>query len=312
MTERKEVEKESYRIEKIRIAMIAGIVLTFLLFGQMTFQVYATITPTTVSTTMHFNDDWNGRVGKLLQIQTNFTMQRTDTLQYGTLFTRLNASGWISVNGKKIGFRFWTTKYPTAKIYGVLDKKVETTSSSPVRYGWDGITFISVDSRPLHVEYDHPDNGPYESPSYDVPPNEADPTTLQGYGRYHHHIPVWRIEDMIAGGTLMSLAGAIAALIGVLLAIPELISDIIALFLSVVAGVLAVLGLVVRVFTESVLRTELGDGWTWIWGLGSWWIFFWWIQSFGRWRDWPWLFAIIGGGGGRIEMGKMVPALYKW
>jgi hypothetical protein len=292
------------------IAILSAAVLIFLLLGQISFRVYAETAPIIeAKTEMHFNDSWSGNVnGRSLQIRTNYTMERIDTLSLSGIpqFTQIKASGWVEVNGERIPFRFYTTEYPTFKIYSVFheDKKVSLASfetlSSPVYEIWDGITFITAASTPLHVEYNHPDNGPYDPPTYNIHPDEASPITLKGTGKYHHHIPVWTINDIKNSGTLTSLAGAIGSLLALLLTIPEAISKIVALFVSVVAGVLAVLGLVIRAFVESVLQTELNDGWTWVWGQGSWWIFFWWWQSFGRWRDCGWFFMTIRMGGGSV------------
>jgi|GEM_PF-6774149 len=297
------------------VAILSAIVLIFLLMGQMSFQVYAETVPTIeIETEMRLNDTWSGNVnGRLLQIRMNYTIKRIDTLSLSgrPQFTEIRARGWVEVNGERILFQFYTTKYPTDKIYGVFRKKISLASSNtlsnPVYEIWDGIKFITTASTPLHVEYNHPDNGPYNPPTYNIPPNEASPTTLKGVGKYHHHIPVWMINDIKKSGTLTSLAGAIGSLLALLLGIPEFISKIIALFVATVAGILAVLGIAIRAFAESVLQTELNDGWTWVWGVGSWWIFFWWWQSFGRWRDWGWFFMTIklggcGGSGGFARM----------
>jgi type IV secretory pathway VirB2 component (pilin) len=269
--------------------------------------VYAQTAPIIkTKTEMYFNDSWSGNVnGRSLQIRANYTMERIDTLSLLgiSLFTQIKASGWVDVNGERISFRFNTTEYPTYKIYSVFNKRASSalfeTLSSPVYETWDGITFITTASTPLHVEYNHVDNGPYNPPTYNIPPNEASPTTLKGTSKYHLHIPVWMINDIKNGGTLTSLAGAIGAFLALLLGVPELLSKIVALFLGIVAGVLAILGLAITAFAESVLRTELNDGWTWVWGMGSWWILVWWWQSLGRWRDWGWLFTTILPGGGR-------------
>ncbi|MEM2912652.1 MAG: hypothetical protein QW146_09140 [Candidatus Bathyarchaeia archaeon] len=275
----------------------------FLLLGHISLSAYAEAAPLIeVKTERHFNDSWVGNVkGQPLRIRANFKMERIDTLSlFGApRFTQLKADGWVEVNGELVPFKFNTTKYPIYKIYNVFNRKSSMAFdplSNPVRYSWFGVTFISTRSSPLHVEYDHPDNGPYQPPTYNIPPDEASPTALTGIsGRYHLHIPVWIINDIKNSGTLTSLAGATASLIGFLLALPEpVISKIVGLFLSAAGGVLAILGLLRRAFAESVLQTELGDGWTWVWGQGkfvTWFIeVYWWWQSFGRWRDWGWFF----------------------
>lgn len=288
------------------VVILLAVVLVLLLLGQTSLRVYAEIIPIAkVSTKMCFNDSWStNNNGRILRIRTNYTIERIDMLSLSgmSLFTQLKASGYVEVNGERIPFLFNTTKYPTYKIYGVFNKRDLSTSfqtlSSPVYETWDGITFITTASAPLHVEYNHPDNGPYTPSTYNIPPDESSPTILKGNSKYHHHIPVWMINDIKNGGTLTSLAASVGSLLALLLGIPEKISKIVALFVAIVAGVLAILGLLIRAFIESVIQTELNDGWTWVWGMGRWWIFFWWWQSFGRWRDWGWFFMTIRLGGG--------------
>jgi hypothetical protein len=275
-----------------RTPLFAAVLFLSLLLGQMILEVQSTITPKTVVTEMRVDEDiWVQ--SKSLRIQANYTIRRIDTIQYGMQFTHLYANGRITVNGERLPFEFKTERYPTYKIYAAT----AGLSSSPVRYTWDGITFISADSTPYHVEYDHVDNGPYSPPTYDIPPNEADPTTLKGCAKYHHHIPQWTIKDMATSGTLTALAGAVGTVIVALLKIPDVTSKVIASFLLVIPAVLAILGLLIKVFVEAILQTELDDGWTWLWGLESrsilGWTFFWWRESFGRWRDWGWSFWYV-------------------
>lgn len=292
------------------IAIVLTTFLIFLLLGQMSFRVYAEIIPVAeVKTEVFFNYHWSENVnGRLLQIRTNYVMERIDTVTLTGIpkLTQLRAYGWVEVNGDRIRFLFNTTKYPTDKIYSIFKVKSTSTrtfsgSASPVYEIWDGITFITTASSPLHIKYNHPDNGPYYPSTYDIPPNEASPTTLKGNEKYHRHIPVWIIDDMKKRGNLMSLVGAIASLIAILLSIPEGFTKILAVVLGVIGGVLAVLGIAIVIFAEEVLETEMSDGWTWIWGEGKWWRFLWWWQSFGRWRDWGWFFftTTARGGGGR-------------
>jgi len=151
---------------------------------------------------------------------------------------------------------------------------------NPVRYTWDGnITFISVDSEPLYVKYDHPDNGPYDPPTYDIPPNEKDATIMKGYTRGIGHIPVHIIDLMkqavsIACGIDMIIAGIILAATGVGVLIAALVE-----------GIIIATGILVNWFIDNVITSELGDGWMYTWGYGSFWIFHWMWISFGAWRD---------------------------
>lgn len=105
---------------------------------------------------------------------------------------------------------------------------------------------------------------------------------------------------MAEGGTFASWAGAVAALIIILLVIPEFISKIVAELLGIIPAILAALGLTVKIFTDTVLKTELSDGWQYIWDVSKFYFFthkfVYWTMSFGRLIDWgfPFIFPVSG------------------
>lgn len=290
---------------KLIVIKALAILLIFLLFGQMSFQVYAqTIPAVEVKTLVLFNNCWNENFkGRWLQIKTSYVMEKIDTTTLTGIpkLTQLKAYGWVEVNGERIQFIFNTTKYPTEEIYNIF--KVSSTSfnrfsqpmsMNPVYEIWDGITFITTASSPLYVRYNHPDNGPYSPPTYEIYPNEVSSTILKGDSKYHCHIPVQVLDEAVNRGTLMALIGGIIDFILALLLLPEpIISKTLAVILAIIAGVLSICGLTVALFIGEVLRTEMNDGWTWLWGIGKWGPFHWWWQSFGKWRDWGWFFLVI-------------------
>jgi hypothetical protein len=62
-------------------------------------------------------------------------------------------------------------------------------------------------------------------------------------------------------------------------------------------------------FLTDKLETELGDGWIYLWGLGSFSIFHWWTMSFGALYDWGWFFIspFINPGDSGSYGGEVVP-----
>jgi len=298
-----------------------SLVLISLLLGQVICYVHATSTPLVITTQRGFNDSWYFKANEMLCVKRNLTASRIDTLVGGTWYMEIKTEGYVDVydeNGAGIRLKIFlnSTKYPKAKIYSDnLNEHyeppslksasnhphqcVDTTNGYDIaHYDWDGINFLQAPgSYAWHVDYDHPNNVDDSGASgtyYNVPQNEGEATTLHGDGKYHHHIPSWVIDDMIEAGSTIRLIGQIGAFIAILLGLPELVvSKIVAAVAALVACIIAIVGMTIQVFAQSVLKTELGDGWTWTWGHGQWWVFAYWWQSFGRWRDWGFFWYVV-------------------
>lgn len=165
------------------------------------------------------------------------------------------------------------------------------TVQNPVRYNWNGITFISTKSTPLYVAHDHPDTGPYDSPTYDIPVDEVSSTVLvANSGTRCIHLPKHIVDDMKESGTIaFALSAAITPILVWLFGLPELVgTKLAALILGLVDVIILCFGLAFTWWVDNVVRTEMGDGWSYMWGFGSWWIFNWCWISFGAWRDAGW------------------------
>jgi len=164
------------------------------------------------------------------------------------------------------------------------------TTYEPVRYSWEGVTFISTQSRPLYVRYDHCDNGPYPNPTYDIPVDEAESTKIRTTtGRLITHLPKHVVDNM-KSGLAFGLAPVITDIVAILWGLPDLVgTKTAALILSAVDLILIGLGWVYNLWVDNIVKTEMGDGWQYTWGAGGWWIFKWCTISFGAWRDigWP-------------------------
>jgi hypothetical protein len=171
----------------------------------------------------------------------------------------------------------------------VNNSTVDTIVETPVRYTWDGnVTFISTESRPYYVKYDHPDNGPYSNATYDIPPNEADPATvLTGSGGIAiSHVPVHDMDQMKTNSEFGAAGIALLAAAVALLLTPEPIATkVAAAILALVWAIIVFVYAAFNYWLDTYWRTEQYDGWTYMGGVGSWSIFHWCWISFGSWRD---------------------------
>ncbi|MEM2102186.1 MAG: hypothetical protein QXM22_01570 [Candidatus Bathyarchaeia archaeon] len=161
-------------------------------------------------------------------------------------------------------------------------------------YWWNGIAFVpsgtynDFKGRSVWIKYDHPDNYQRYRLNPDGTPNANQGYTLTGTnGRYAQHLTVQEINDMIFNGNIGRLAMTIGGIV-----IGALISGIgwlLAIFMNII-------GWVFSQWTDVVVKTELGDGWFYVWDLGRW--DYWWLHSvwfsasFGAWRDWRWHFYL--------------------
>jgi hypothetical protein len=176
-----------------------------------------------------------------------------------------------------------------------LSELKESVSSSdqllyeenPIRYSWKGITFISTQSNPLFVKYDHPDNGPYSNPTYDIPPDEKSGQIISGNNAKAVHIPVHEVNDLKSKTEIsIVLAEALVNVIIKLLEVPEPVATKISAGIAAgLALLIAIVGITAVTFIEKVVATEMGDGWWYMYDFGSFWIFKWCTYSIGAWRD---------------------------
>jgi hypothetical protein len=171
-----------------------------------------------------------------------------------------------------------------------LKESVSTSDQlqeNPIRYSWKGITFISTQSTPLFVKYDHPDNGPYSNPTYDIPPDEKSGQIISGSNAKAVHIPVHEVNDLKSRADIcFDLASALVPVILWLLKVPEAVATKISA--GITAGLMLLIklvGITVVTFIEKVIATEMGDGWWYMYDFGSFWIFKWCTYSIGAWRD---------------------------
>ncbi|MEM2912501.1 MAG: hypothetical protein QW146_08365 [Candidatus Bathyarchaeia archaeon] len=237
------------------------------------------------------------RTVSIAGIQENITITRYDIMfQNGSNYIKLDGIYRPSKTGE-YGLLMETELIPLSRLEKVTKSRV--LAYNPVRYEWDGIIFIDDSSTPLYVRYDHPDNGPYENPRYDIPPNERDNTVLHGNSKLHTHIPTHIMQKIKEKGTLAVLIQEIMTpILFYMLGVPELVgTKLAALALAIVEGVIALLGYTFNWWLDNILTTELSDGWTWLWGFGGAWIFKWWAQSFGAWRDTTFFFVGFRWGG---------------
>jgi len=75
---------------------------------------------------------------------------------------------------------------------------------------------------------------------------------------------------------LVRILTALYGILPILLGITEGISKIVAGVAALVIVILEAIETGIIWFLNNVVQTELGDGWTWLWGFGSSWIFKWW------------------------------------
>ena len=262
-----------------------------MLSAHVIFPVYSTTTPTTIITTKTINLEIYGE-------NVTVTVKRYDTYQYNQWFVSFYAS--CEINGSEVAY-LRTSRYPITKVfYNTASKYTSVMDEGLPKYWWDGILFVQAPgSDEIYIEYDHPDN--YET----YYPNKINTNyELQGDSKIHSHIAKYVLEEDKEKGSLITIAGVLMGVVAALLGIPELVSKIIAAFIGLIAAILTAMGQLITWFIEDIVQTELGDGWSWIWGVGHWWIFHWWWQSFGKWRDWGWFFVFVcgdpgdSGGGG--------------
>lgn len=229
-------------------------------------------------------------------LEANVVATRYDIVDFnGTNY--IKASSSISIQGVPLLF-IQTPAIPREMIEMVnktpTSPEASTTAEyTPETYIWDqNVTFISKNSRPLHVAYDHMFNAPEKyGPVYDIPPDSADPTWHQGRTVHIGHLPKHTINDIRNAGTIIYAIMAFLAPIIIKLAIaPELIATkVAAALLAMVEGILLALEIGFLVFVEYILKTENDDGWMYLWGAGHLGIFHWCYLSFGSMRDIGWL-----------------------
>jgi len=260
---------------KKALLVLFSVLLIFIAYEVV--PIYAIIIPkTVVSTTVTARE--------ILGEKARVTVHRCDTFQFYHHFVSFNAT--CEIDGIPI-MNVTTDKYPLYKI----ERSIETCSiPEEWKERWDNILFVLSPGPPeTYIKYNHPDN--YDT--YHQGEINVD-YELQGDERIHCHIAQHRIEEDKAGVELgQIIAGLMGVLMGLLL-IPEgVLSKVAAGVIALIIGILEVLGEGIKWFLNNVVQTELGDGWSWMWGFGSWWIFKWWTQSFGAWRDWGWFFVVL-------------------
>jgi hypothetical protein len=211
--------------------------------------------------------------------------------------TYIGESHYISFRGSAtVGTTVMSVIMPSVPYY-LLESFLSSNSSEicsipeEQKELWDGI--LTVMPGPVYVKYPHPDN-------YDTyHPGETDINySLNGTTRIHSHIAQSILETGKLLGELTEIVGGILVVVAALGFLPEpLISKVHAAYLGLLAGILMLAGLSVAVFIEYIVQSELGDGWTWLWGFCSSCGLRWWYQSFGRLRDVGWLFVLFDSNG---------------
>jgi len=202
-----------------------------------------------------------------------------------------------------------TEPYPISKLVEGLE--ILASSDPMPKYEWDGITFVQAHGNSTHwVKYDHPDN-------YDTyHPLEINVDyQLKGTSTTMWHIAQYHIEDAKEANDLGLVISSLVAIIGGLLALPELGSKFVAGVVSLIVAILVGINRVVSYFLNDILQTELGDGWSYLWGFGNWWLFHWFWMSFGAWRDWGWFYIFICAGGDLVDCINLwvwIDAEYYW
>jgi hypothetical protein len=155
-------------------------------------------------------------------------------------------------------------------------------------YVWDGnVTFVKAPgSVTTYVKYDHPDN-------YNVyyPMETNFDYVLQGKTRYIIHLSINDIQIAKSWNDLGSVIGAALALLGACIVVPPA-----AVVVAIIVAAAVLVNRAINYFLSDVLQTELGDGWMYEWGYGSWWMFHWLDLSFGAWRDFGLFLFWFGGG----------------
>lgn len=281
---------------RFRKKTLLSLLCVFLVFTTyVVVPVYSCLVPTVVMETKTLSLE-------VLGLTVAATITRVDVyqgFQHSVKFSGTCRVGEICVNVTTEEYPYEKLLYSDVKAYGI---------PADWKYTWDGnITFVKAPGpSTTFIKYDHPDNyDTYRSGEVNV---DYD---LRGHDKIHHHIAQYRIEEDKSSWTLVQILAGIEGLLIAALTIPEgVISKVIAGVLLLIIGIIEALGQTKKWFLENILQTELGDGWTWLWGFGSWWIFKWWWQSFGAWRDWGWLFVVFnwnvynqvprgGGGGGK-------------
>lgn len=278
--------------------MLLAIFNICLIFGAyQIFPVYTTITPKILMST-------NTIELELLGKQATLTIHRYDIFHPYQHYVRFE--GNCEIDGLNINV---TTD--TFRLDKIISEYANTQSIIPdeYKYWWDGILFVQAPGPPERwIKYDHPDN--YDT-YYPGIINEG--YVLEGNSRLHLHIPQHVLETAKEGGTLTSVISACVAVVAAALAIPEpIISKVTAGVIALIAAILTAVGIVIYWFISDVIQTELGDGWSWLWDFGSWWLFKWWRQSFGRWRGWGWLFVVANSGSvsPKVPRGPGAPVCY--
>jgi hypothetical protein len=225
--------------------------------------------------------------------EVNVTLTRFDIISNGTKFMKIRAictleSYTFILETPNILLEQNETTQTSNEALSVktLASIQPLSNDNPVRYDWNGIKFISTHSRPLYVKYDHPDNGPYNPPTYDIPVDEAEPTQFKTQsGTLIRHIPKHSI-DKLEQNFAFELAAVLTPLLAYLFGLPELVgSKVAGIIVAIIIAILTALGWAYNVWVNDVVRTEMGDGWLYMWGAGSWWVFSWCWSSFGAWRD---------------------------
>jgi len=250
-------------------------------FGYEVAPIHAIITPTTIVSA-------KVTTFEILGEEATVKVYRYDTVWWCQHFVSFDASCEID------GIRFMnvsTEKYPLYKIKSSLSSASICSIPGEWKYLWDtNITFVkSPGPSQIYIKYDHPDNyDTYHQGEVNVN------YQLQGNEKIHYHIAQYKLEEGKQTGSLFEIAAALIAIVAAALAFPEpVVSKVVAAFVGLLATILAAVGVMITYFIETKLQTELGDGWAWLWGFGNWWIFRWWWQSFGAWRDWPWFFVVL-------------------
>jgi len=204
-------------------------------------------------------------------------------------------------------YKIITELYPVSKLIAGLEG---LTSTDPMpKYTWDGVKFVQAPGNSTKwVKYDHPDN-------YDTyhPGETNSEYSLPGITRTIEHIPQSTIENAKVNN---DIATVISALVGVALAalvIPEPTTKIVAGAAALIAAILTAANLIVRFWLNDVVQTELGDGWSYVWGEGSWWLFHWFWMSVGAWRDWGWCYVFLDNGStSGTKTFTWVDCTYEW
>lgn len=289
-----------------------------LLFGQVVCQIYAEVTPRTMTFEKTFSDELMISGMKIRRV---VQCKRTDTFNLvGGWYTELTINGTVIFNGKEYNFSFSAPKYPLAKIYetptfeyneNARTNNYDTLGLDIPHYKWDNLNYLkSPGSGSWHVEYDHLNNIDSSGSSgtyYDAPPNAGTPKVYHGSSKYHLQVTKWQLEDIKQNLNIWELitggAGILAAALGLVLTVFGVI------MVGILLAALALLGIVVTFFIENIMETEIGDGWYWVFNIKE--HFFWfiryrvsWSMCVGEWRDWVWNLSIVllgirhhGGGG---------------